>query len=467
MDGPARVEAARLDEVAPLAQPGHLLRRLRLSELEYLPGVIWNPEAETAPRERLQALQLERLRATVSRMLASVVPLGERLRAAGIERADDIRSLADLGRLPFIRKTDLREQYPFGLLAVPRRDVIRVHASSGTRGKPTVAAYTQRDLAVWSGVMARCLVLAGVRPGMVVHNAYGYGLFTGGLGFHQGAELLGCTVVPISGGFTQRQAMLLADLGGQVLCCTPSYALNIAEALEHAGTDGRALGLEVGLFGAEPWTEALRAEIERRLGLSAVNVYGLSEIVGPGVSAECVEARSGSHIHEDHFLPEIVDFDTGAVLPPGREGELVLTTLTKEAMPLVRYRTGDITSLDLSPCVCGRTTVRMGRIRGRYDDMLIIRGVNLYPSEIERILLGVGDVAPHYQLVAERPGALDELTLLCEPARDGLDREALRTRIVRALHAETGLSIAVQVVDREGVPRSEGKAVRVIDRRPR
>jgi phenylacetate-CoA ligase len=309
--------------------------------------------------------------------------------------------------------------------------------------------------------------MAGVEPGMVVHNANGYGLFTGGLGFHQGAELMGCVVVPVSGGLTQRQVMLLQDLGGQVLCSTPSYALNIAEAIEAAGIDPGTLSLRIGLFGAEPWTEELRGELERRLGLRALNVYGLSEIVGPGVSAECAEGRAGSHVQEDHFLPEVIDPETGEPLPPGQEGELVFTTLTKEALPLIRYRTGDISSLDPAPCVCGRTTVRMGPVRGRYDDMLIVRGVNLYPSEVERILLGTGDVAPHYQIVLERPGALDELTVLCEPAEDGADRDLLRARLQRTLREQTGLTIAVQVLERDGVPRSEGKAVRVVDRRPR
>jgi len=426
---------------------------------------IWNPGVEALPRDQLEALQLDRLRGCVARVLRAVVPLAARLRAAGLSDARDLSSLAELRRLPFTTKADLRDHYPFGLLGVPREEVVRIHASSGTRGKPTVAPYSKNDLAVWSEVMARCLVMAGVRPGMVVHNAYGYGLFSGGLGFHHGAELLGCTVVPISSGFTQRQAMLLRDFGGNVLCCTPSYALSIAETLEAASIDARGLSLEVGLFGAEPWTEAMRVELERRLGLSAINVYGLSEIVGPGVSAECREARNGSHVQEDHFLPEIIDPGTGEVLPAGREGELVFTPITKEALPLIRYRTGDIATLDLAPCACGRTTVRMSRIRGRRDDMLIIRGVNLYPSEIERILLGVPGVAPHYQLVVERPGALDELVLLCEPARDGLDREALHARLTHALHQQTGITIAVRILAREQVPRSEGKAVRVVDRR--
>ncbi len=428
---------------------------------------IWNPRAESLSRDEMERLQLDRLRACVARVLRAVAPLAARLRAAGIGDARDIRSLAESRLLPFTTKTDLRDHYPFGLLGVPREQVIRIHASSGTRGKPSVAAYTRNDLAIWSEVMARCLTMAGVRPGMVVHNAYGYGLFTGGLGIHQGAELLGCTVVPISGGLTQRQAMLLRDFGGSVLCCTPSYALNIAEALEQSSIDVPTLNLELGVFGAEPWTEEMRAQIERRLGLTAVNLYGLSEIIGPGVSAECREARSGSHVHEDHFLPEIIDPESGEVLPAGREGELVFTPITKEALPLLRYRTGDIAALDVAPCICGRTTVRMSRIRGRRDDMLIIRGVNLYPSEIERILLGVPEVAPHYQLVVERPGSLDELSLLCEPARDGLDREQLRARLAHDLHQQTGITVAVRVVDRGQVPRSEGKAARVVDRRVR
>ncbi|HTK43418.1 MAG TPA: phenylacetate--CoA ligase, partial [Gemmatimonadales bacterium] len=390
-----------------------------------------------------------------------------RLREAGIRSPGDIGSLSDLSRLPFTSKADLREHYPFGLLAVPVSELARIQGSSGTRGKPTIVGYTRNDVAVWAEVVARCLVLGGVRPGMVVHNAYGYGLFTGGLGLHGGADLLGCTIVPISGGMTQRQAMLLRDLGAQVLCSTPSYALSIAEALDAGQIPRSSLKLEIGIFGAEPWTEQLRDELQRRLAIAALNIYGLSEIIGPGVSAECIEARNGSHVQEDHFLAEVIDPETGAQLPPGAEGELVFTTLTKEALPLIRYRTGDISSLDPAPCLCGRTTVRMSRIKGRYDDMLIIRGVNLYPSEVERILLDVGDLGPHYQLIVERPGTLDELSLLCEPARDGLDRDQLQARLYHALREQIGLSIMVQVLEREGVPRSEGKAVRVVDRRPR
>jgi phenylacetate-CoA ligase len=420
---------------------------------------------ETAPREALEALQLERLRATVDRILAAVEPGRARLHDAGVRAGRDIRSLDDVPRLPFTWKSDLREHYPFGLLAVPREQLVRVHASSGTGGKPTVVGYTRHDLDdVWTAVMARTMSNAGVRPGMVVHNAYGYGLFTGGLGFHQGGERLGATVVPISGGLTDRQVMLLRDFGGQALCSTPSYALNIAHGMREAGVDPSDLQLEIGLFGAEPWSEAMRTQIESELGLKAINFYGLSEIVGPGVSAECPE-RDGLHINEDHFMVEVVDPETGARCAPGEDGELVFTTLTKEALPLVRYRTADVAALTFEPCPCGRTLARMSPVRGRSDDMLIIRGVNLYPSEVEHALLRVDGVAPHYQLIVERPGELDELTINCEPREDGIDRDALRARIGHALREGTGITIAVELLAPGAVPRSEGKAVRVVDRR--
>ena len=381
--------------------------------------------------------------------------------------ADDIASLDDLERLPVTTKADLREHYPFGLLAVPREELVRVHASSGTGGKPTLVGYTRGDLETWTELMARGLAMAGVRPGMVVHNAYGYGLFTGGLGFHQGAERLGATVVPASGGVTARQVTLLRDLRAQALFATPSYALRIAQAAAEAGIGPDDLALEVGVFGAEPWSRALGAEIERLLGLTALNAYGLSEMAGPGVAAECLEGRAGLHVNEDHFLVEVVDPATGTPLAPGQEGELVFTTLTKEAQPLLRYRTGDVASLDIERCACGRTLARMTPVRGRCDDMLIVRGVNLYPSEVEAALLAVDGVGPHYQIVVERPGALDELTVHCEPATDDLDRNALAERVADAVRARIGVAIGVSLLERGAVPRSEGKAVRVVDRRPR
>jgi len=424
-------------------------------------------DVERAPRERLRALQLERLRELVARLLGAVAPTRARLHAAGVRSGEDVRSLDDLRRLPFSTKSDLREHYPFGLLAVPREELVRVHASSGTGGKATVVAYTRRDLDTWTDVMARCLTTAGVRPGMLVHNANGYGLFTGGLGFHQGAERLGATVVPVSGGFTERQVTLLRDLQAQVLFATPSYALHIGHSLGEHGFGPGDLALEVGVFGGEPWTPAMGAAIEEALGLAAVNMYGLSEIIGPGVAVQCREERAGSHINEDHFLAEVVDPETGEPLPDGAEGELVFSTLTKQALPLLRYRTGDIASLDPAPCACGRTLARMGAVRGRRDEMLIIRGVNLYPSEVEHTLLHVEGAAPHYQLVVERPDALDELTVHCEPVDAGVDREALRGRIARALREHTGIHVAVELRDPGEVPRSEGKAVRVVDNRPR
>jgi phenylacetate-CoA ligase len=420
---------------------------------------------ETLARERLRELQAERLRTTVARALAAQPVFAERLRAAGIEDAQELRSVDDVTRLPFSHKSDLRDHYPFGLLAVPPSEVLRVHASSGSHGKPTVVAYTRADLDAWAELMARCLTTAGVRPGMVMHNANGYGLFTGGLGFHDGAERLGVTVVPVSGGFTARQAMLLRDLGGQVLTSTPSYALVIAQAVRDAGIDPAELRLELGLFGGEPWTEATRTQIEQELGLTAVGCYGLSEMCGPGVATECVAVRSGHHVQEDHFLVEVVDPDDGEPLPDGQEGELVFTTLAKEAMPLIRYRTGDIGSISSEPCPCGRTQARITSLRGRRDDMLIVRGVNLFPSNVEHLLVGLPEVAPHYQLIVERPGHMDELTVLCEPADAGVDRAALAKRIEVLLREHTGIRIAVELAEPGAVPRSEGKAVRVVDRR--
>jgi phenylacetate-CoA ligase len=406
--------------------------------------VIWSP-AEQLPRAELRTLQLERLRATFD---------------------VEIDSLEQVAELPFIDKSRLREAYPFGLLRVPVASLARLHASSGTHGKPTVVGYTPADLDAWTELMARCMTMAGVRPGMLVHNANTYGLFTGGHGFHQGAERIGAPVLPVSGGFTARQALLLQDLGAQVLVSTPSYALVIAQAVDDAGIDPATLKLELGLFGGEPWTDGLRAEIERALpGLRAVNFYGLSEMCGPGVATECLEVRDGLHVHEDHFLVEVVDPETGAPLDEDVEGELVFTTLLKEAMPFLRYRTGDIASVTYEPCRCGRTTARIRGLRGRRDDMIIVRGVNVYPSNVEHALLSVPDAAPHYQLVVERQGAMDELTVQCEPARADVDPASLCVTVEGVLLEQLGIRIRAEVLDQGAVPRSEGKAVRVVDRR--
>ncbi len=420
-----------------------------------------SPAIERLPRAQLEALQLERLRRVVG-WVADRVPLyRERLKAAGV-RAEDLRSLADLGRLPFTVKADFRDTYPYGMLAVPREEVVRIHASSGTTGKPTVVAYSRQDLDTWSEVMARTLAMGGVGAGDVVHNAYGYGLFTGGLGFHYGAERLGAAVIPISGGFTERQLTALVDLGSTVLCSTPSYALHLAEALDEAGVHAKDLRLRVGFFGAEPWTEGMRAALESRLDLVALNIYGLSEVIGPGVSVECPE-RSGMHVAEDHFLPEILDPATAQPLPPGATGELVLTTLTKEALPVIRYRTGDLTAIEPGPCPCGRTLVRIRRITGRTDDMLIIRGVNVYPSQVEHALLQVPELEPHYLLVVRRESSLDTLEVRVETRAEGVPGLAELAR--RRLHEVIGLTATVTLVPPRTLERSVGKARRVLDLR--
>ncbi|MGZ4216176.1 MAG: phenylacetate--CoA ligase family protein [Solirubrobacteraceae bacterium] len=424
---------------------------------------IWDP-AETMSRPELEGLQLRRLRDTVGRVLHANGLGAQRLAEAGIAAPSDVDSLNGIQRIPFMTKADLRDQYPFGLLAVPREELVRVHASSGTHGKPTVVGYTRADLDTWTGLMARCMTMAGVRAGMLIHNANGYGLFTGGLGFHQGGERIGATVVPVSGGSTARQALLLGDLGAQVLVSTPSYALVIAQAVLDGGTDPRLLGLQLGLFGGEPWSEELRVEIERVIGLKAMNFYGLSEMCGPGVAAECLVARSGLHVQEDHFLVEVIDPDSGATVPAGNEGELVLTTLTKEALPLIRYRTGDLVSITLDACECGRSTIRLMELRGRRDDMLIVRGVNMHPSQVEHVLLSVDGAAPHYRLIVERTSAMDELTLECEPAA-GANADDLAARIARQLREHMGIRFEIAVREPGTIPRSEGKAVRVVDRR--
>src|SRR6266567_802753 len=393
-------------------------------------------ELETMPREKLAALQLERLRATVTNAYEHVPMHRARLEAAGIS-PDGLVSLADIERLPFTRKADLRDHYPFGLFARPREKLARLHASSGTTGKPTVVGYTGNDLCAWADLMARSFACAGARPGDLVHNAYGYGLFTGGLGAHYGAERLGATVVPMSGGSTERQIALITDFGARVLCSTPSYALAIAELAERQGVDLRQSALEIGLFGAEPWSEAMRQEIEARLGLRAVDIYGLSEIMGPGVACEC-EHRSGLHGWEDHFLFEVIDPESNAPVPEGHAGELVITTLTKEALPMLRYRTRDITRVTRTPCECGRTHLRILRITGRSDDMLIIRGVNVYPSQVEAVLIGAAHIAPHYQLVVERRGSLDHMTVEVE-VRHGVGPDAFEVIARDVAHHITSL----------------------------
>ena len=428
------------------------------------PERIWDL-IETLPRPELEVLQLKRLQATIDHVLRAQPVGAARLAQARIGSGADLRSLDELAAVPFAVKGDLRAAYPFELLAVPREHLVRVHASSGTHGKPTVVGYTAADLETWSELMARCMTMAGVRPGMMIHNANGYGLFTGGLGFHQGGERIGATVVPVSGGFTARQALLLADLRAEVLVSTPSYALAIAQALQDRGGHGGPPQLKLGLFGGEPWTEGMRSEIEKALGLSAVNFYGLSEMCGPGVASECLSHRAGLHVQEDHFLVEVIDPLDGRRLAPGEEGELVFTTLTKEALPLIRYRTGDIGRVLDEPCECGRTSARLTGLRGRQDDMLIVRGVNLHPSQVEHVLLSVEGASPHYRLVLDRPEVMDELTLECEPADAETDWHALRTRLEHELREHTGLRIGVAVVARGTLPRSEGKAVRVLDKR--
>jgi phenylacetate-CoA ligase len=435
--------------------------------------VILRPEVETLPREALAALQLARLRDRV-RWARDRVPLHRgRLAEAGVG-PDDLREPAAVARLPFTRKSDFREQYPFGLFAVPREEIVRLHASSGTRGKPTLVGYTRGDLAAWREVMARSLAAAGAEPGHRLQVAYGYGLFTGGLGFHDGAEALGLSVIPASSGNTLRQILLLQDLRPEGLACTPSFALHIADTLAEQGIDARGLGLRYGLFGAEPWTEAMRAAIEARLGLRAVDFYGLSELMGPGVAVECAEVRDGLHVQEDHFLAEVVDA-AGRPLPPGDEGELVLTALTKEAVPAIRYRTGDLTRLDPAPCRCGRTTARLARIRARTDDMIVVKGVNVYPSQVEAALLPLPDVAPHYQLVVDRTAGFPRLEVHVEVAESAAARWGgfapdhpevgrLRQRVTDRLRALLALAPAVVIGAPRSLPRSEGKAVRVVER---
>ncbi len=418
------------------------------------------PELETMPRPELEAMQLERLRATITRLRTHVPVMAERLDGV----ADPV-SLDDLANFPFLRKTDLRDNYPFGLFASPRSELARIHASSGTTGKPTVVGYTKHDLDIWHECVARCLRGAGIEPGWMLHNAYGYGLFTGGLGLHGGAEQAGIDVIPVSGGNTERQLMLLEDFAPEAICCTPSYALTLAELLGPVGGPGSSL--KIGLLGAEPWSEKMRVAIEAGLGLLAVNIYGLSEVIGPGVSCETAD-QNGLVIMEDHFLPEVVDPETGERLPDGEVGVLVLTSLTKEAFPVLRYWTGDLCSITREPSPCGRTHARMSAIVGRADDMLVIRGVNVYPSQVEHTLLSVEGVSAHFQLVVRREGTLDHLHLRVE--RNEIDNVniavGLERIIVERLRSSLGLGVTVTIEAAGSVPRSEGgKLSRTLDQR--
>jgi phenylacetate-CoA ligase len=429
----------------------------------------WEEEIETLPRVGLESIQLTRLKHLVARVYDTVAPYRAKMDAAGV-KPGDIQSLADLQKLPFTVKDDLRDNYPFGLFTVPMDQVVRVHASSGTTGKPTVVGYTKKDIETWAGVMARALTCAGATSRDMIHNAYGYGLFTGGLGAHYGVERLGATVIPVSGGNTKRQITIMQDFGSSVLLATPSYALNLADTMAEMGVDPKTLALRVGIFGAEPWSENMRDEVERKLNIKAVDIYGLSEVMGPGVAMQCLETDRGMHIFEDHFLPEIIDPDSGEVLPPGERGELVFTTLTKEAFPLIRYRTKDLTRLIPEPCACGRTMVRMEKITGRTDDMLIIRGVNVFPSQVEHVLMGVEGVEPHYQIVVNREGNLDTMAVKVEVS-DALFSDEVKNleKLSRKIQVEIkdllGVTCKVQLVEPRTIQRSEGKAQRVIDNR--
>ncbi len=422
---------------------------------------------ERASVDELRAVQLERLKATLRRVWENIPHYRAKFEAAGVH-PDDLKSLADLAKFPFTTKEDLRATYPFGLFAVPREQVVRLHASSGTTGKPTVVGYTRADIDTWSEVVARSIRASGGRPGMIVHVAYGYGLFTGGLGAHYGAERLGCTVVPVSGGMTERQVLLIEDLKPDIIMVTPSYMLAILDEFRRQGKDPRTSSLKVGIFGAEPWTDAMRFEIEDNFDMHAVDIYGLSEVIGPGVANECVETKDGLHVWEDHFYPEIVDPATGEVLPEGSFGELVFTTLTKEAMPVVRYRTRDLTRL--LPGTARPSMRRIQKITGRSDDMLIIRGVNLFPSQIEEQILATDGLAPHYELKVTREGRLDQLTVRVEATPEAATHEArmiLAERLQHHIKSVIGVTCTVEVVEPGAIERSIGKAKRIVDLRPK
>ena len=432
--------------------------------------MIWNEEFETLPREALEALQFKRLKATVERVYETVPFYKKKFDELGV-KPSHVKTLKDLQLLPFTIKNDLRDNYPFGLFSVPMEQVVRVHASSGTTGKPIVVGYTKRDIDTWAELIARTLFCAGVHRGDIVHNAYGYGLFTGGLGLHYGAEKVGASVIPISGGNTKRQIIIMQDFGPTAITCTPSYALHLGEVAEEMGLNpAKDFKLRVGCFGAEPWSENMREQIEKKFNIDAIDIFGLTEVIGPGVSSECLEAKKGLHVFEDHFIPEIIDPATGKALPYGEKGELVFTSITKEAFPVIRYRTRDISVLYPEICKCGRTFVRMQRITGRTDDMLIIRGVNVFPSQIESVLMQIEGVEPHYQLIVDREGNLDTLEVQVEVNEkvfsDEIKQlERLEKRIEKDIKELFGVTCKCKLVEPKTIQRSEGKAKRVIDKR--
>jgi len=430
--------------------------------------MIWNEKIECASREEMRNIQSERLRETVRRIYHNVPYYRKKMQEVGLTPVD-IQSIDDIRKLPFTQKTDLRDNYPFGLFTVPMSEIVRLHASSGTTGKPTVVGYTRRDIQMWAEVVSRALSMAGVHRNDIVQIAYGYGLFTGGLGIHYGSENLGASVIPISGGNTAKQIQLMQDFGSSVLCCTPSYALNIAEVMKEKNVDIKNLKLRVGIFGAEPWSEAMRKEIESKLGIKAMDIYGLSEIVGPGVACEC-EYQTGMHINEDHFYPEIIDPETLQPVPEGEVGELVFSTITKEGLPLLRYRTHDLTRLIYDKCKCGRTLIRMEKCKGRSDDMLIIRGVNVFPSQVEAVLLEINEVEPHYLMIVDRVGTLDKMTIMVEVQEkffsDEIKKlEGLRLKITHRIESVLGISVNIKLVEPKTIERTAGKAIRVIDNR--
>jgi len=430
--------------------------------------MIWNEKIECASRKDMEAIQSERLRETVNRIYHNVPAYRKKMQEVGLTPGD-IHDISDLHKLPFTIKTDLRDNYPYGLFTVPMSEIVRLHASSGTTGKPIVVGYTRKDIQMWAEVVSRSLTMAGVHREDIVQIAYGYGLFTGGLGLHYGTENLGASVIPISGGNTHKQIQLMEDFGSSVLCCTPSYALNIAEVMKEMKVELKNLKLRIGIFGAEPWSEAMRKDIEAKLGIKAIDIYGLSEVVGPGVSCEC-EHQCGMHINEDHFLPEIINPETLEPMAPGEIGELVFTTITKEGIPLIRYRTRDLTRLIYDKCVCGRTLVRMEKCKGRSDDMLIIRGVNVFPSQVESVLLSMSEVEPHYLIIVDREGTLDKMSLMVEVQEQFFSDEIkkledLRLKIARKLDSVLGISVNVKLVEPKTIERTAGKAKRVIDNR--